>query len=140
MKRLIQRQYSEFRPRICPRKLEATFDRFRTAVREERSVETRNLAEFLCQPALIFVIDQVGNVNRSLDLLPENLFDPRMVVSERIHGDAGEEIQISFVLFVDEVGSASAICQQLIPAVGSKEIFLFQFFYVRQLHKAESLA
>ncbi len=86
------------------------------------------------------MIDQVRYVNRSFDLFSQNLLDPRMVVAQRVYGNTGEEIQIPFVLFVNQVGAASAVHQKFIAAVGSKQILLFQFFHLRELHKAESLA
>ena len=86
------------------------------------------------------MIDQVRYVNRSLDLFSQDLLDPRMVVAQRVHGNTGQEIQIAFVRFVDQVGAASAVRQEFVPAVGSKQIFLFQLLYLRELHKAESLA
>ena len=68
---------------------------------------------------------------RPLDLFAQHLFDARMVVSERIHRDACQQVEISFVGLIRKVGSAAFVRQKLIAGISSKKILFFQFFDLR---------
>lgn len=59
-------------------------------------------------------------MNRSLDLLPKDLFDSSMVVTKRIDRNAGEEIEISLVGFVDEISATPTVREKLIPGIRSQ--------------------
>src|SRR5204863_38415 len=113
MKRLIERQNSKLGPAERAGELQASFDRFRSTVGEERAIEAGNLAEFLREPSLILVIDQVRHVQRPLDLFSKNLHDAWMVVTQRVDGDSSEQVQISFVRFIDKVGATAPVHQKL---------------------------
>src|SRR5690349_16601193 len=100
MKRVLQRQepilalvsVAVVPPRISPRELETPFDGFGAAIRKERAIQTGKLAQLFSQAALILVIEEVRNVKRPLDLLPQELLHPRIVVSQRIDADSGQQI------------------------------------------------
>ena len=81
-------------PGAC--KLQACFDGFGSAVAEERAVQSGDRAELLRQTALILMVEEIRNVQRPLDLLAQHLFYGRMVVSQSIHADTCQEVQISF--------------------------------------------
>src|SRR4029078_5244413 len=92
------------------------------------------------EPSLIFVIEQIRDMERMLDLLPQHLFHARVVVPQRIHADTGKEIEVSLVGAIDQRRAASAVDQYIVSRVGSENVFAFQFFDVAELHEPERLA
>ena len=86
------------------------------------------------------MVDEIGNVYRSLDLLSQDLLDPGMVVTQSIDCNAGKQIEISLVGFVDQIDAAAAIGKKFVAGICAQQVLLFQFFYVSELHKVESLA
>ncbi len=86
------------------------------------------------------MIEEIRNVQRALDLLAQHLFHARMVVTQSIHADTGQQIQIAFVGTVDENGAASAVDQDVVARIGSQDVLAFKLFYVCQLHESKRLA
>src|SRR5215510_1826749 len=117
MKGLIERKHAEFWPGKSTRKLQATLYRFRSTVGEERTIKTRDLAKLFRKPPLVLMVDKVGNVNRPLDLLSQDLLHSRMVVAQRIYGDTGEQVQIALVRFIYKIGAASSVREKFVPRI-----------------------
>ena len=57
-----------------------------------------------------------------------------MVVAQRVHPDTGEQIEVSLVVSVDYVRSASPVDQNVVTVVGSEQVLPFQFLYVFERH------
>ena len=79
-------------------------------------------------------------MERPLDLLAQKLLDAGVVVAEGIDADAGEQVEITLIGAIDEVCPAAALHQDVVAGVCSKDVFAFEFFDVRELHRLESLA
>ena len=80
------------------------------------------------------MVDQVGDVDRFFDLFPKYLFDARVIVTQRVDGNSGQQIQVALVGFIDQICAGSAVGEKLVPAVSPQQILFLQFFDVRQLH------
>src|SRR6185503_17527777 len=69
VKSIVQGKYAEFLvpvggvpARKRAGELEAAFDGFGSAVGEERAIESGELAQLLCKTALVFVVEQIRDV------------------------------------------------------------------------------
>src|SRR3984957_7819559 len=81
---------------VEPRELQRTFDSFGAAVREEDVVQSRPLREFFRERPLERVVIKVRKVNRARGFAANRLHDARMRVTQRIHGDPAEKIEVFF--------------------------------------------
>ena len=104
--------------------LQRAFDRFGAAVGEEGAIESRLLAELLRQQALILVVVEVREVNHLRRLVADDLHDPRMRVSERIHAQAGKKIKVALAIDVPQVNAFAARHGDGITGIGVQQIFL----------------
>ena len=75
---------------------------------EEDAVEASALGEPQREFRLALVIVEVRNVDQRAALPGNRLHDRRMVVAERVHADAAQQIEIAFALFVDDVHAFAA--------------------------------
>ena len=73
----------------------------------------------------MFVVQEVGHVDRPFDLFSEESDDPRVVVAQGINSYACKQIQVSLVVPVDQVRAAAPFDEDVVPAVGLQQILLF---------------
>src|SRR5581483_6147033 len=79
---------------VCARDLERSFESFRTAVREEDAIETRNASEPLRDLCRELVVVEVRRVNQLRRLLRDRLQHGAIAVAERVDTDAADEVEI----------------------------------------------
>ena len=103
VKGILERQNARFRRpavarrfcvRVCPRKLQRAFDRFRAAVREKHAIESRPFGQLARERRLIRIVEQIRNMSGAARFAPDHSDDSRMRVAERIDRDAAEKIEI----------------------------------------------
>ena len=85
------------------RELHRGFDRLGAAVAEEDARHPGELREALGEKSLRRVVEEIRDVEKAVRLLAERLHEARMPVTERVHGDAGEEVPVDLSLGVDEL-------------------------------------
>ncbi len=78
--------------------LERAFPRFGAGVGEENPVESGTLREPQRQLCLPFVKKQIRSVDQCSALPRNRFFDRRMPVAQRIHADAGQQIEIEMAI------------------------------------------
>ena len=57
-----------------------------------------------------------------------------------VHPDAGKQIEIPLVRFIDQVCSGAAVDKNLVASIRAEQVFAFEFLHMLQLHKLGSLA
>ena len=103
---------------------QSAFHGFGARVGEKGALQTADLREALGQRALVLVVIQVGAVDDQPGLFADDFYDAGMGVSQRIHPDAGQEIQVAAARRVihitafaagDGEGMAGVVLQHVIP-------------------------
>src|ERR1017187_933350 len=107
------------------RQLDCAFHRLGAAVGEEGAVEAGKLAQTLGQLSLIFVVIEIRYVNDPGGLLADGFHDAWMSMSERVHPEAGHEIEILLTFEVVEENTFAALKADGIAVVGREEKALF---------------
>src|SRR5258708_5201843 len=92
-----------------PRELEGAIDRFRAADGEENAVKPGPSGEFARERALVGIVKEIREGNGTRGFAADYLYDSRMRVAERVHGDAAKKIEVLF---------SSGIANVLDAAVG----------------------
>ena len=89
--------------------LDRALHRLRARIGKEGALETADFRQALGQRPLILVVVKVGSVDQQSGLLANRRDNPRMRVSQRVHADAGDEIQVA-VAFQIVNRSRSIVC------------------------------
>ncbi len=108
------------------RQLDGAFHGLGATVREEDAIETRKLAQALGQLSLIFVVIKIRQVNDAGGLLADGLHDARMRMTQSIHTQAGNEVEILFAFEVVEKNTFAALEAYRIAVVGGEKKTLFK--------------
>ena len=106
--------------------LERAFDGLGAGVAEEHAIESAGLGDALRERPLILVIVEVGAVDHAGGLLANHLHQPRMRVPQRVHADAGNQIQVALAGGVVDIATLAASQHQRIARVVLKQILLFE--------------
>src|SRR5689334_18424067 len=88
--------------------LEGPLARFGPAVGEKSSLQPAYLSDPFGERSLIFVVEEVRRVDQARRVLLCRANDARMIVAERVHADAGNEVQIAFPVYVPNVRAVAA--------------------------------
>ena len=107
--------------------LHCAFGRFGPAVGEEGAFEAADFGDTPGERPLELVVKQVGSVDQPRGLILYRFHDPRMVLPQRIHSNARDEIEIAFAGRIPHVRPVAALQHQRVPGVVLKEIPLLQF-------------
>ena len=83
--------------------------------------KTGELAEFFGQSSLILVVVEIGKVDGASGLLANGLHHPGMRVAERVHTQAGDEIQIALAFAVEEENSLAALEGDGVAVIGGQQ-------------------
>ncbi len=96
--------------RICigPRELQSAVNRFSAAIREKDAVEARPLRELFRERPLKRIVKQIRSMNRAPRFASNRAHKPRMSMSERIHGNTGEKIEILAPIRVVHAATAAS--------------------------------
>jgi len=81
-------------PGIDPRQLDRAFDDLGASIPEESAVESCQPTQFLGQRRLIAVVEQIRDVQQRLRLVAERGHDLRVGITQRVHRQAAQEVQI----------------------------------------------
>src|SRR4051812_41513531 len=95
----------------CARKFKRPLHRLGAAVRKERAVESRELAQLLRQESLVLVAIKVRKMNRLRCLLANHLHDARVRVSKRVDAKSAHQIQVLLALRVVDMDSPTSLDQ-----------------------------
>ena len=95
--------------RVQPRQLQRAFDRLSAAVGEKHAVQPGPFREFARQRPLKGIVKQIRDVHRASRLPAHHAHQSRMRISQRIHGDAREKIEIFASLRIVEVAAAPRV-------------------------------
>src|SRR2546421_11487173 len=104
-----------------PGQLDGSFNRFRTAVREECSLKTGKPAKLLRQLALIFVVIEIREMDSSRSLLANDLHDSGMGMSQRINTQSRDKIQIASAFEIVEKNTFPARQHDRITVIGLQQ-------------------
>src|ERR1700704_518667 len=110
-----------------PREFDRSLHRLGAAIRKEGAIESRKLAQPLRQLPLVLVVVEIRKVNGPPRLLPNGLNDARMSVSQSIHTQPGDEVQILFALKVEKENTFAPLKGNWVPIVCGKEIASLKF-------------
>ena len=66
----------------------------------------------------------------TLDLFSQDLLHARVVVTQGIYTDTGQEIEIAFVGCIHQVRAASTLDKNVVARIRSENVFLLEFFDV----------
>ena len=97
--------------------LERAFHGLRAGVGEEGALEAARLGQALRQRTLVLVIVKIGAVDQQAGLLADHLEEARVGVSQRVHADSGDEIQIAAAFRVVDVAAFAAGQNQRIAGI-----------------------
>ena len=122
MKGILNREDLDLIPRIVlipvrADHLQRTLHRLGSRVAEKRALQPADLGQPFRQRSLELVIVKVGAVNELRRLIPDRLHDARMPVSQRIHADSGDEVEIALPRQIVNIRPLSAAQNQRIPGV-----------------------
>ena len=87
-------------------------------------------ASFLASGPWIFVVVQIRGVDEQRGLFADDLDDARMRVTQRVHSDAGDEIEIAGAVRIVNVAAFAPMHDQGIAAVILKQVLALQFDYI----------
>src|SRR6516165_10170316 len=90
-------------PAVGARQLESALDRLGSGIGEEGAIEAAHPRQTLGQKPLVGVIVQVRSVNQPGGLLTNHLHDSRMPVAQSVHADAGDEVEVTPALGIENV-------------------------------------
>ncbi len=96
-------------PPVEPRQFHRAINRLRAAVRKKDAVHAGPTGKFARQRALVGVMKEIREVNRTPGFATYHFHDSRMRVAERVYGDAAKKIQIFFPSGIENV-RAAAMC------------------------------
>ena len=88
---------------ILTSELDAAFVRFRSGVAEERLVEARDFQELPAESDLRVVRVKVANVVEMVQLFDDRSLDVCILVTETVHGDARDEVQILVTFVIKQI-------------------------------------
>ena len=106
---------------MSPRQLQRALPRFRARVRKERAIHARALRQPQRQLRLPLVVVEVRRVNQLLALFGNRIHNHRMVVAQRIHADAAQQVEVLRTVLVGDVHAFAADKQNRAPVIGRKQ-------------------
>jgi hypothetical protein len=122
------------------RQLDGTFDGFGAAVRKEGAVQAGEGAEFFGEKSLIFVVVEIRQVDGARRLIADGLHDSRVGMAERIHSQAGYEVQIFFAIDIEEKDALATFDDQRVAVVSlEQKLFLALNDFFGGGHKETSI-
>src|SRR6267143_659389 len=114
-----------------PRQLHRAIDGFRAAIVEEDAIETGPGSEFARERALVRVVIEIREMNRTVGFAADYFHDSRMCVTEGVDSDAAEKIEILLPGGVKNIRAAPVRHDYGRPFVGGQEkLFGIQQTYV----------
>ena len=103
---------------VLARDLDRRLVGFQPGVAEEHLVQAGDLGDAVGGLLLQRDLEQVGAVDDAADLLGERVHQARMIVAERVHGDAGERVQVLLARLVVQPDALAAHERHRLPGVG----------------------
>ncbi|MCY1486270.1 hypothetical protein D9M68_199090 [compost metagenome] len=103
---------------VPPRRLDRAFQRFRTGIGEEDPIGKGYGGQAASKTFLTGNLVKVGKVPNLLGLRLQRLDEMRMRMAERVHGNAGSEVEIARAVFGDQPDALSSLETQRRAHVG----------------------
>ena len=107
---------------IFARDLDRAFHRFRAGVGEEHEISKALFAQPRRQPLAIRALEQVRHVPQFCGLLLQRRDQMRMAMAQRIHRDAGGEIEITLAVGRDQPRALAALETEIDPGEYGKQM------------------
>src|SRR5208337_4319405 len=114
--------------------LQRSLPRLRATVSEKSPFETGNLRQPPGKLSLVWVKEQIGNVNQPPRLRFQCFLDRRMPVAEGVHADPTQKIEILFPARIPQIHAAALFQKNLVPIISRHQKGLFGTDYGRQTH------
>src|SRR5262249_5407144 len=90
------------------------------------ALHPRQRAELLRQRGLVFVIVEIGSVNKTSGLITNRLHDSWVCVAQRIDSNSRNQIEVLLALYVVEVNTLPALEDHRVAVVGLQNVAAFQ--------------
>lgn len=103
---------------IAPRRLDRTFERFRTRIGEEHPIGEGHLGQPPRKAFLPRNLVEIGQMPDLVGLRLQRLDEMRMGMAERVHGDTGSEIEIARAVFGDQPNAFTSLETQRRAQIG----------------------
>jgi hypothetical protein len=123
-----------FKARVGARQFQRALPCLRARVGEEDTVKPRALGQAHRQLRLPLVIVEVRSVDERPALPRDRFDDGRMIVTQGIHADPAQQIEIAIALLVDDVHAFAADKQDGAPIVRGKQQSGFRSLNLFELH------
>ena len=120
---------------IAPGQLDGGFHGLGAAIAEERPLHSRDLQQLAGQQGLIGVIEEVGDVDRLLELLAHRVDDTGMIVAQGTDCDAGEQVEVTLALEVVKHALAAFLNNQRVLLVVAEQDLGLEFLDLFQIHR-----
>ena len=143
MEGIFQRQYLEALEGIGSvvfagigtREFHRAFNRLGAGISEKYAIEPRKTGQLLCQRTLIPVIDQVGDMQQRLRGVAQGSHDLRVRVTQGIHCQSSEKIQILLPAVVVQITAIAGYRQNGQPVISRNQEAIFEFGDLIEIHR-----
>ena len=130
VERIVQRDNFEFFVAdfvaVRAHHLQCAFHGLGAGVAEERALQAAGFGQPFGERALIGVEVEIGAVQHAAGLLADHLHQARVRVAQRVHADAGDEIEIALARCIKNVAAFAMIEQQRIAGVGLEQVLALE--------------
>ena len=106
--------------------LQRAFGGFRAAVGEKGPGQTAGFGNALRQRSLIFVVEQIRCVDQARRLFPYDRDNARMILSQRIHTDPGNEVEITLSAGIPHIWPIAACNHDRMAGIILEQILRFE--------------
>ena len=106
--------------------LERALHGFGAGVAEEHAVKPAQFRDALRQWPLIHVVVQIGSMDHEPCLLPDDLQQLRMSMSQGVDADAGDQIEIAFPGRVIDITTLAASQHERVTGIVLEQVLLLQ--------------
>ena len=121
--------------RIGARQLYCAFDGLRAGVSEKDAVESREAGQRFRQRRLILVIDQIRDVQQRFRRVAQGSHDLRVRVTQGIHCQSSEKIQILLPAVVVQITAIAGYRQNGQPVISRNQEAIFEFGDLIEIHR-----
>ncbi len=118
---------------VGARHLERALHGLGAGVAEERAVEAAGFGETLGERGLVGVVVEIRGVQQAAGLLADHLHQTGVRVAERVHADAGDEVEVALAGWVKHITAFAAVQYERVAGIGLEQVLALE-----RLHASEN--